>query len=85
MNNLIKNVGVYYLLAFSPFFLILTGMKFHYLEGWLGISLFMFYAVLYRPYLDYSRLKAKGVVTGSFRYFDTLDYAFRYFKQLYWI
>jgi hypothetical protein len=82
--NPFKNIVFYYFVIFLPLVLIVWSLRFDFFKTGLGVSMFFFYAFMYRPYVDFKRLEAKGIVT-RFNYFDMILIHMKFFKELYWI
>ncbi len=76
-----KNLAVYYLEVLFPFIIILILFKSDY--SFVAVISLLIYAALYRPLIDYQRLKSKGVVNESFWKLYIPLFRIKYFKQLY--
>ena len=86
MTRRITELIVFYVLILLPFYLLLQYMnRVEFLYGWVGIALFFAYAGLYRPYIDYLRLRSRGVISEKFGWGKAMNYNYRYFRQLFWI
>lgn len=86
MKRRIFELVAFYILIVVPFYLLLHYMsRVEFLYGWVGILLFFAYAGLYRPYIDYLRLRSRGLINEKFRWGQAMNYNYRYFRQLFWI
>lgn len=74
---------VYYALIFIPLLLVLLLSK-QIGEVFLAIGL-LFYAIVYRPIIDYFRLKEKqvNITFGQLMLREFFYYPIKYFKKLY--
>lgn len=86
MNNLLRNIVVYYILNAGVMAGILFGM--HYLRWTVFLGAFFTWAIIYRPLLDYGRLRDLGVLNEeekksfwSKTVFSNIGY--KYFLPLY--
>jgi hypothetical protein len=86
MKKKIFNLITFYILIMFPFFFLIRYMtRIPFLYGWFGVLALLAYAFIYRPYIDYLRLRSKGIINEPFRLGTALNYNYRYFKELFWI
>jgi len=75
-----KNILIYYVLIFLPLiFLIYVAYTYNNILFFILLSL---YVLIYRPIIDFKRLKIKGVDINFFKLYNPIVYL-KYFKELY--
>jgi len=79
-----KSLLRYYLLFLVlPFLVIFLILKFDIFDKYSFIIPISFYVLIYRPLIDYYRLKSKGVAVKSILSMLNPYYTIKYFKILY--
>jgi hypothetical protein len=72
----------YFSLVLIP--LLGIALSYFYYSKTLGLGLFLIYILIYRPILDFNRLKSKNILVGnSFLQFYLPLFRLKYFKELY--
>lgn len=72
----------YFSLVLIP--LLGIALSYFYYSKTLGLGLFLIYILIYRPFLDFNRLKSKNIlVSNSFLQFYLPLFRLKYFKELY--
>ena len=79
-----KNLLLYYFLAFTPLGILFWIDKIHLLDGGIIVVLLLFYALIYRTYLDGKRLADKNVIQKKDIWKMIIPgKRFQYLKELY--
>jgi hypothetical protein len=79
-----KNIFVYYSAIILPFAALTYLRIADYISGWWFAGLLLSYVLMYRPIIDYWRLKSKGIIVkGYFRKVFIPSFYRKYFKALY--
>jgi len=82
MKNVLKSVYVYWLVILIPFAFVIG--TFFFVNKYYGICLLLLYVVVYRPLVDFGRLRAVNKVKGlRFWKMYLPFYHFKHFKQFY--
>jgi hypothetical protein len=86
MRNPLGNLLVYYVAIIAPFYLILVWLpKVPGFSGWGTVLILLLYCFIYRPVIDFYRLKAKGIFKdGDFSKAFSPWNVSAHFKELYW-
>lgn len=81
----LKNLGFYYFSIIFPLVVIFASYKlWNYNSGWF-VSLFFFYATIYRTLVDGNRLYQKKIIAKKaiWKRLVPLWFSMKYFKELY--
>ena len=60
-----KNLLVYYILAFTPLAILLYFLRTDNINSWLFVGLLLFYSLIYRTYIDGKRLADKNIISRN--------------------
>jgi hypothetical protein len=82
--EVMRNIFAYYSVIILPFAALIYLSSVNYIPTWWAIGLILAYAVVYRPIIDYLRLKSKGVITKKdfWKAFNPF-FQSKYFRALY--
>ena len=79
-----KNIIAYYAAIILPLFGLIYLPVSDHIQGWWYVGLFLLYALIYRPLIDYWRLKSKGIIVKGYFWKALIPSFYRkYFKSLY--
>ncbi|GGF35738.1 hypothetical protein [Echinicola rosea] len=77
-----KKLVLFHLVTLVPMILILSLYIYEEISTGAFIGMFLVYAMVYRPFFDYKRLKEKELVTKK-EFFNTLGFIrFKYLSEL---
>lgn len=78
----VKKLIAYHLATILPIMIVMQLFIFNYIGGLNFVGLFGVYFLIYRPFLDYRRLKSKGLVNRK-QFIKSLGFVrFKYYQEL---
>lgn len=79
-----RNLFTYYCAIFIPIIALFEAVKMHVVGGWISVALLFFYALIYRTFIDGTKLSQKGLIEPKEKYkVLTKGLHIKYFKELY--